>query len=332
MYSCEICKYFTINNSNYHKHLKTVKHIQKMEKYKNFENSVSEKNHQNIPEHSKIAKKSLKTTKKITKIFQSIPGECSVKLKNGDAWNGQEERTDTYVCNFCQKQYSTIFNFNKHLKKCSDAIEESKKMQNEYLEKSSLDDEKITIESLVSRIKELEDTPRTQTNINITINAYGKENLNFISDKHIVNLLTSLNHANMIPKLVKDIHCNPAHPENMNVYKPNKKDEYVMIFDGHQWTIDDGKKVIGKMINDKVAFLDDRLYNMSNIIPHFKFEKIQEAASDNDNRKKWYGQITLDLYNNKNALITSGKETITPFATKNALITLEKETNVPFNL
>ena len=218
--------------------------------------------------------------------------------QNGDAWNGQEERTELYVCKFCQKQYSTIFNFNKHLKKCSDAIEESKKMQNEYLEKSSLDDEKITIESLVSRIKELEDTPRTQTNINITINAYGKENLNFISDKHIVNLLTSLNHANMIPKLVKDIHCNPAHPENMNVYKPNKKDEYVMIFDGHQWTIDDGKKVIGKMINDKVAFLDDRLYNMSNIIPVLnlkKYKKRQMMTIEEMN-----GQITLDLYNNKN--------------------------------
>ena len=54
---------------------------------------------------------------------------------------------------------------------------------------------------------------------------------------------------------------------------------------------------------------------MSNIIPHFKFEKIQEAASEMT-MKKWYGQITLDLYNNKNALITSGKETITPFVTK----------------
>ena len=46
----------------------------------------------------------------------------------------------------------------------------------------------------------------------------------------------------------------------------------------------------------------------------FEFEKIEDASSDGENRKKWYGQIALDLINNKYALITSGKEPTTAFS------------------
>ena len=309
MHICKICNYYTDNNSNYHKHIKTTKHIRKVENMKKNEKSVSEKNRQNIPEHSKNSRNRQKITRKSPKLLMCIPDDVPSLLKSTDERNGQKEKTESYLCEFCQNQYSTIFNFNKHIKKCLRAFSVSKKIENNILEKS-IDEDKITMESLLNRIKDLENTPRTQTNINITINAYGQENLNFISDGHIMNLLKSFHHANMIPKLVKDIHCNPAHPENMNVYKPNKKDEYVMIYDGNQWTIGDGKKVIGKMIDDKISFLDDRLYQMTNSIPHFQFEfeKIEDAASDGENRKKWYGQIALDLINNKYSLITSGKE------------------------
>jgi len=211
--------------------------------------------------------------------------------------------TESQTCEFCGKKYSSISNFNRHLKSCpqpTENVSEYKKTLDEQYE--NLKKEYL---ALGDRIKELEDNPKTthETNINITINAYGKENLSFLSDNHLRKLIASFNDG-IIPRLVKDIHCNPEHPENMNVYKPNKKDEYVMIFDGNQWMIDNGRKVIGRMIDDKVAFLDHRLYNMSiNGCNIGNFEKLQDAAHDDEKLKKWYGAITIDLYNNKRVLI-----------------------------
>jgi hypothetical protein len=316
MHICKICNYYTDNNSNYHKHMKTVKHLKNVANINNNESQFQKKDRRFPHLCAKNSQNRQKITRKSPILLKCIPKGVPPALKSGDAWNGQKEKTKMYMCEFCKKLYSTNSNFNRHIKTCTNALSVSKNIENVILEKSIDEEDKITMESLLNRIQELENTPRTQTNINITVNAYGQENLNFISDGHIMNLLKSFHHASMIPKLVKDIHCNPAHPENMNVYKPNKKDEYVMIYDGTQWTIGDGKKVIGKMIDDKISFLDDRLYHMTNTIPHFQFgfEKIEDAALDGENRKKWYGQIALDLINNKYALITSGKDPMTAFS------------------
>ena len=132
MYSCEICKYFTINNSNYHKHLKTVKHIQKWKNikilkiqsqkkitkiFRAFQNRQKitqnyQKNHQNIPEHSR-------------RVFrQTEKRRCMERSKRG---------LIRMCVNFVKNNIRQSL-IKQTPKKCSDAIEESKKMQNEYLE------------------------------------------------------------------------------------------------------------------------------------------------------------------------------------------------------
>ena len=105
----------------------------------------------------------------------------------------------------------------------------------------------------------------TNNTINITVNAYGKEDLSFLPNSQLFDLLQGLN-ISIIPKLIKDIHCNPKHPENMNLFKPNKKDEYVMVYNGERWKLDQSKKIIDKLIFDKLYFIDNRIEEIPNTL------------------------------------------------------------------
>ena len=94
----------------------------------------------------------------------------------------------------------------------------------------------------------------------------------------------------------------------MNLFKPNKKDEYLMVYNGERWKLDQSKKVIDQLIFDKLYFIDNRIEE----IPHNiqgdlsiksnlgdKLSKVQDALDDDDEKRKVGEQIVVDLYNNK---------------------------------
>ena len=61
----------------------------------------------------------------------------------------------------------------------------------------------------------------TQNNY-IVINAFGSENLKYITNTYISNLINN-GPMSSIPKLLKHIHFHPEHEENHNIQIPNKK-------------------------------------------------------------------------------------------------------------
>ena len=56
----------------------------------------------------------------------------------------------------------------------------------------------------------------------------------------------------------------------MNIYKPNKKDPFLMLFDGSQWTMEMSKKVIDNLIEGKIDLLDQIVYSMPTILKKIK--------------------------------------------------------------
>ena len=79
---------------------------------------------------------------------------------------------------------------------------------------------------LEEKVDELKNTKSIVNNIvnnynyNITINAYGEENLEFLTDYKIRQLFSGFK-DNLIVQLIKNIHCNPSLPENMNLFNYN---------------------------------------------------------------------------------------------------------------
>jgi hypothetical protein len=209
----------------------------------------------------------------------------------------------TYECSMCSKAFTQNGHMHRHERKCIMKLDQiiSKKIN------SSINDRIGEIQNNIADKVTFNQSITNNNTINITVNAYGKEDLSFLPSSKLFELLQGLN-ISIIPKLIKDIHCNPKHPENMNLFKPNKKDEYVMVYNGERWKLDQSKKVIDKLIFDKLFFIDNRI----ECLPHSfdnsisiktdlgdKLSKVQDALNQDEEKKKVEEQIVVDLYNNK---------------------------------
>ena len=47
-----------------------------------------------------------------------------------------------------------------------------------------------------------------------------------------------------IPKLIQAIHFNPEKPENHNVYIPNIKNSYAMVWNGDKWDLSNQEDIL----------------------------------------------------------------------------------------
>ena len=63
--------------------------------------------------------------------------------------------------------------------------------------------------------------------------------------------------------MVKEIHCNENHPENMNIKIVNKKAKFINVYKGDKWQKEDKKTTIQKIVNDNFNLLDSKYHNMN---------------------------------------------------------------------
>jgi hypothetical protein len=98
-----------------------------------------------------------------------------------------------------------------------------------------------------------------QTNISIQpqinhiyVLPYGYENMEHITDAYLLELYNESRMWNAIPKLVKDIHLNEKHPENMNlVLKNTFKGTFECKRDKNEWIEFNSKDTTDDLIADK---------------------------------------------------------------------------------
>ena len=101
------------------------------------------------------------------------------------------------------------------------------------------------------------------TNVNIVVNSFGKENLEYISGDFISNLIES-GPLDSISQLIQYIHFNPEHQENHNVKIPIKSNNYAQIFNGDDWEYRDRKSTIKHMSDKAFSILNDHYLEGSN--------------------------------------------------------------------
>jgi len=107
----------------------------------------------------------------------------------------------------------------------------------------------------------------------------------------------------VIPKMIKDTHCNPEQPQNMNIYKPNKRDNMLMKFDGEKWLMELSKPSINKMIESNLNLLDNKLAELGLTENEIrKIQNIHQNAVNEEQRKAMMEQVICDLYNNRDKI------------------------------
>ena len=156
-----------------------------------------------------------------------------------------------HLCSYCNKQFSHRNSKNVHLKKCKnrffsekDEIIESLKKQNEILQ----NEKNTLIQNTI--------TTNNTTNNTVIINAFGKENLDYIKKEYIHRLIQEGPYGS-IRKLIKYIHFNPDHKENHNIKIPNKRDKYAMVYDGSMWQIKNKKNMITTIADHAYGVIAD---------------------------------------------------------------------------
>ena len=212
-----------------------------------------------------------------------------------------------YYC-LCGKYYIHNQSLSTHKKTCNIALEKPKIRQKEVLStfkdtqkeneelKKEMDELKKEIELLKTKTHATESNVinnttnnKTQNNVTIQINAVGYENLDHITDQIIIESVGKV--FNSIPNILKHIHYNPEHPENLNIQIPNKKQPYARVFKkkSGKWETVHRDEAIDDMVDRGYDFLDDNYPTVKDKISentqrHFK--RFQDNFTEDPSVKK----------------------------------------------
>ena len=308
-YKCPRCGYET--------HIKTI-YIRHLSRKSLCENKydVDDLNNEYIKYN---IKSKIKTNVKPTKITQ----------KN----TSYPQNNTKLECKYCERNYSRIDSLNRHLKICKSKKKDDEEKKNllnliELLNRQLEEQRENMYKQLEEQKKEKEEYKKekeeykkqinelikktginigTQNNIHNTINilAYNNTDLSHLTDK---DYLKCLKHSNFcIPQLIEKIHFNPQKPENHNIYISNLKNNYVMIYNGSKWMINDRDESIQSLIDDKESIIEQKLEEWienGNKYPDImkKFNRYLEKKENDKVLNKVKSEIKMMLFNNRDVV------------------------------
>ena len=290
IYNCVMCKFNSELKTNYTRHLKSKKHLNKLNNTTIIPLIYSNEHKMNTNEHNAISNEHKMNT-------------------NEHKMNTNEHKPNKMIkCTYCDKMFNTGPSKRRHeIKYCEivnkekEQIEELKAIivdnkNNEdvlkaiILEKKKNEEKyKRDIEHLYKQIEILmEKKGNTTTIINIdkqiNLNSYGKEDLSHITAGFKDNLLKIPFVS--ISKMIEEVHFSDKKPENKNIMLPNKKENYVKVYEDNKWVFKDKKSTITKLVDDNYNILDD----------HYEDTKDNEEKPIQPYAEKQYVNFR-DLYN-----------------------------------
>jgi hypothetical protein len=144
----------------------------------------------------------------------------------------------------------------KHRHKCSFTTEST----NTDYELLLLEREKLKyqVEQLLESSHVTINNSIENQNINIIqINSFGNETIDYLSDDEINDCINRV--YDSVPSLIREIHFNPAHPENHNIKITNKKLPHASIMDSdNKWQLIDKELAITTLVDNGYNILDHR--------------------------------------------------------------------------
>jgi len=168
----------------------------------------------------------------------------------------------SYECLYCNKKFRHRNSKNVHMKKCKNRefFEIKQKIKLLEMENEDLKKEKSVTHTNINNINNINNN--VQHN-HITINAFGKENLDYVSREFIQRIVKEGPYGS-IQKLIKHIHFNPNHMENQNIKIPNKRDKFGMVFNGEKWLMKNKQNMITEIAGNAYDLITDHCEDLNN--------------------------------------------------------------------
>ena len=140
---------------------------------------------------------------------------------------------------------------------------------------------------------------------NVTINDFGSEKKEYISLKKKIQYIKEI--YKCIPKYLEEIHFNPNHPENQNVKRHNKKEDFCQVIENNKWVYKDKDDTYSRL---KDQAFDDLSGTYREHINRFeprkqdRFEEFVKKYEEEDKKlnKKIDKVIDVLFLNAKNSL------------------------------
>jgi len=233
------------------------------------------------------------------------------KKENKDTHNKiQSKIKKEFICHLCERTFSRKDNLRRHLNKYCKIKKERDEKDKIY---QQLLIERNDMEYKMNKLEKGNVNFYQQFNtINqININSFGNEKLENLSKKEIIEILNKCYKA--LPELVKKIHIDL--PENRNVYIPNKKEPYAMIYDNDRWFLKDTTEVINELIAINNHRLLEFLDEYKEQINKQKIDRIQTMIQNSQN-----GKLDKQYESELKVLLINYADLIQEYYQKNMLI------------
>ena len=196
-------------------------------------------------------------------------------------------------CEYCHRDYSCKI-IKRHLRDNCTFIPESKR--NVLIKKYELDKRSKKNRSIIkieekNTINNSNNTTNNNTinnnftncnnttnnnNININLNAFGKENIEKITEKQILNILNKAYAG--FPLLLKQLHFNVK--ENRNIYQPNLNKPFIKYYNGNRWQSDKFDSICQRMFTNVSNILEDWLEEHQTKVNERKQEILNNFIDD----------------------------------------------------
>jgi hypothetical protein len=224
----------------------------------------------------------------------------------------QEKKNIETICKYCDKNFSCKQSMYYHIKyNCKknndEDIKELVRLLNK--ERNERKEDKEQILNLQKQIDKL--SGKLEININTTniqnnfILSYDKTDTSHLTDKDFESAIEKVN--NSIKYLIEKIHFNPEKPENMNIYIPNLKNKYLMLFENGEWQTKNRKDELDHLKTQKEDLINEWFEKNKVQYPKLK-SKFQRYIENTDETKEGNSieyineQLELLLYNKKNLI------------------------------
>ena len=229
---------------------------------------------------------------KMTPIYKSINVKNIENIENIENIIFKKKKK-VYECELCKRQYSKNSNLHRHFNKCK--IKNNLYIENQIIKAKQQSKDELILELKKEKeymrieIAKLLDKVGNITNItnnqqNVFINSHGNENLDYISQNFLNNLLKIPYSA--VPTLIKNIHFHPEHPENRNIQITNKKLKWAKVWEGNKWIILDKRSVIENMVDKGFNIIDGQYRNEDSILEPPKKKKYTDFQKKFENLDK----------------------------------------------
>jgi len=243
---------------------------------------------------------------------------CSPLLSADDLL--QSEMKKPHECRFCRRRFTQHSNMQVHIRSACKVAQHMARVYSSERDKQ-MRQQAADIESLRAQVQAL--TTQVQSpnvhignivngNVNVVLNVFGNEQTSHIDSEHVRGILDGILRTQRDPSsaaleaLLQTallIYSDPAHPENVTCYIPNKKQAtsamvHVGGSGGSAWAVRPMQLVVPPMVQRSM----DTLVREQPFDDADRYADIMRALIANEQSYQECGQLRAVLINNKGLL------------------------------